>query len=321
MALKIALLDDYQERALGAANWASLPDAEVHTYKHHLGDHDAVVAALADYDVLVLMRERTLLPRQVLNRLPQLKLLITAGMRNRGIDLECAKAQGITVCGTRMLGYPAAELAWALVMSLTKRLPWEQQAMRDGKWQSTLATGLKGKTMGLWGLGKLGLRVARIAQAFEMDVIAWSENLSAEAAAKDGVRRVPFEQLMRASDILSIHVILSERTRDKIGATELGWMKPSAYIVNTSRGPCINEKALIAALQNNAIAGAGLDVFDVEPLPKDHVLRTLDNVALTGHTGYVVDELYELVYGEALAAVSAWRDGAPNNVLLGQGRS
>ena len=317
MPIKIALLDDYQSRALGSADWASLPDAEVTAFDHHLGAADEVVAALKDFDVLVLMRERTHFPADVLNRLLKLKLLITAGMRNRAVDTACASANGVVFCGTPMLGYPAAELAWALVMSLTKRLPWEQQAMHQGRWQTTLATGLKGKTMGIWGLGKLGLRVARIAQAFEMEVIAWSQNLTAEAAAEHGVRRVEFEALMRESDILSIHVLLSDRTRDKIGATELSWMKSTAYIVNTSRGPCINETALIAALQSDAIAGAGLDVFDVEPLPVDHVLRTLDNVALTGHTGYVIEELYDLVYGEALNTVSAWQAGAPPNVLNG----
>ena len=317
MPIKIALLDDYQSRALGSADWASLSDAEVSAFDYHLGAADEVVAALKDFDVLVLMRERTHFPADVLNRLLKLKLLITAGMRNRAVDTACASANGVVFCGTPMLGYPAAELAWALVMSLTKRLPWEQQAMHQGLWQATLATGLKGKTMGIWGLGKLGLRVARIAQAFEMEVIAWSQNLTAEAAAEHGVRRVEFDTLMRESDILSIHVLLSDRTRDKIGATELSWMKPTAYIVNTSRGPCINEAALIAALQRGAIAGAGLDVFDVEPLPVDHVLRTLDNVALTGHTGYVIEELYDLVYGEALNTVSAWQAGAPSNVLNG----
>lgn len=315
MSLRIALLDDYQVRAAAAAPWSRLPDSEVVAFDHHLGGPDDVVAALADFDVVVAMRERTAFPRAVLTRLPRLKLLITAGMRNLSIDMACARECDITVSGTAMLGYPAAELAWALVMSLTKRLPWEQQAMREGKWQTTLATGLKGKTMGLWGLGKLGQRVARIAQAFEMDVIAWSENLTTQAAAEHGVERVDFASLLARSDILSIHVILSDRTRDKIGARELAQMKPSAYVVNTSRGPVINEAALIEALQSNVIAGAGLDVFDVEPLPANHVIRTLPNVALTGHTGYVVEELYQLVYGQALEAVEAWQQDAPVRVL------
>ena len=315
MSLRIALLDDYQTRAAAAADWSRLADAEMVAFDYHLGGPDDVVAALADFDVVVAMRERTALLSNVLTRLPRLKLLITAGMRNLSIDMECARERGVVVCGTSMLGYPAAELAWALVMSLTKRLPWEQQAMHAGKWQTTLATGLKGKTMGLWGLGKLGQRVARIAQAFEMDVISWSENLTAEVAAEHGVQRVDFETLMSTSDILSIHVILGDRTRDKIGTAELATMKPSAYIVNTSRGPVINEAALVDALQRNLIAGAGLDVFDVEPLPVDHVLRNLPNVALTGHTGYVTEELYGVVYGQALEAVEAWQQDTPVRVL------
>ncbi|MEM7404823.1 MAG: D-2-hydroxyacid dehydrogenase family protein [Pseudomonadota bacterium] len=315
MTFSIALLDDYQRRAAGAAPWHDEADVSVQAFHEHLGDADAVVAALEPFDMLVAMRERTQFPADVLRRLPNLKLLVTAGMRNRAIDMDVARECGITVCGTSMLGYPAAELAWGLVMSLTKRLPWEQEAMRAGQWQTTLATGLQGKTMGLWGLGKLGQRVARMAQAFEMDVIAWSENLSADAAAAHGVRRVEFEELMRNSDILSLHVILSDRTRGRIGARELGWMKPSAYLVNTSRGPLVDEPALIAALEARAIAGAGLDVFDVEPLPADHRLRQLDNVALTGHTGYVTEELYALVYGQALEALQAYRAGAPVNVL------
>lgn len=315
MSLSIALLDDYQRRAEGAADWASLQDATVTAFYEHLGDEDAVVAALQEFDVLVAMRERTRFPASVLERLPNLKLLITAGMRNLAIDMDAARSHGITVCGTPTLGYPAAELAWGLVMSLTKRLPWEQQAMRDGLWQSTLASGLSGKTLGLWGLGKLGQRVARMAQAFEMDVIAWSENLTDEAAAQHGVRRVDFDTLLSESDILCIKIVLSDRTRGKIGRAELARMKPTAYIVNTSRGPVIQEDALIEALQNNVIAGAGLDVFDVEPLPADHVLRTLPNVALTGHTGYVIEELYDLVYGEAARLTGLWRNGAPESVL------
>jgi phosphoglycerate dehydrogenase-like enzyme len=315
MSFSIALLDDYQCRAEGAANWASLAHAQVTAFHEHLGDEDAVVAALQSFDALVVMRERTRFPASVLRRLPNLKLLITAGMRNLAIDIDVARECGITVCGTQMLGYPAAELAWGLVMSLTKRLPWEQQAMRDGLWQSTLASGLKGKTLGLWGLGKLGQRVARMALAFEMDVIAWSENLTAQRAAQHGVRRVDFDTMLAQSDVLCIKIILSDRTRGKIGREELARMKPTAYLVNTSRGPVIQEDALIEALQNNVIAGAGLDVFDVEPLPADHVLRTLDNVALTGHTGYVVEELYDLVYGAAVRLVAAYRNGTPEQVI------
>ena len=214
-----------------------------------------------------------------------------------------------------MLGYPAAELAWALVMALFKRIPSEHQAMRDGLWQTTLAEGMSGKTFGLFGLGKLGQRVARMAQAFDMKVIAWSQNLTTEAAAQHGVECVEFDALFERSDIISVQTVLSDRTRDKVGARELGLMKPSAYIVNTSRGPIINEKALVEALKSGTIAGAGLDVFDVEPLPADHPIRMLDNVVLTGHTGYVVDNLYPLVYGQAVENILAWQSGTPTRLL------
>jgi phosphoglycerate dehydrogenase-like enzyme len=317
MTLSIALLDDYQGKAIEAAPWGAIEGATVTTFDHHLGDHDAVAAALKDFDVLVCMRERTQLPAHVIEQLGSTQLIVTAGMRNLAIDMDAARARNIDVCGTQMLGYPAAELAWGLVMGLFKCLPAEHQAMREGKWQTTLARGLKGKTLGLWGLGKLGQRVARMGQAFEMRVIAWSQNLTAEQAAEHGVERVELDTLLTESDVISIHVVLSDRSRGRIGAAELGRMKSSAYLVNTSRGPVVDEVALIDALQNDTIAGAGLDVFDVEPLPVDHVLRTLDNVVLTGHTGYVIEELYSLVYGQAVQNIVAWQGGNPEHLLNG----
>ena len=315
MTLSIAVLDDYQGRSADAADWASVQDSKLTVFNEHLGDDDAVATALADFDVIVCMRERTLLPASVIDRLSSAKLIVTAGMRNLGIDMAAARARGVDVCGTQMLGYPAAELAWALVMALFKRIPSEHQAMRDGLWQTTLAEGMNGKTFGLFGLGKLGQRVARMAQAFDMKVIAWSQNLTTEVAAQHGVECVEFDALFERSDIISVQTVLSDRTRDKVGARELGLMKPSAYIVNTSRGPIVNEKALVEALQSRTIAGAGLDVFDVEPLPADHPIRMLDNVVLTGHTGYVVDNLYPLVYGQAVENILAWQSGTPTRLL------
>lgn len=317
--LRIAVLDDYQDRARGAADWAGVPGGALTVFTSHLGDDDAVAKALASFDVIICLRERTRLPGTVIERLEAVKLIVTAGMRNAAIDMDAARARGIAVCGTQMLGYPAAELAWALVMALFKRIPAEHQAMREGKWQTTMAEGLLGKTMGLWGLGKLGQRVARIAQAMEMRTIAWSQNLTAADAQAHGVERVDFETLLAESDALSIHVVLGDRSRGKIGAAQLARMKPTAYLVNTSRGPVVDEDALVNALENGVIAGAGLDVFDIEPLPADHRLRSLDNVVLTGHTGYVIDSLYPLVYGQAIECIAAWRAGAPLRLLNGPG--
>lgn len=317
MTLSIAVLDDYQGQSAGAADWASIDGAELTVFNHHLGGPDEVVAALSGFDVIVCMRERTRFPAEVVNRLTATKLIVTAGMRNLAIDMDAARARGIDVCGTQMLGYPAAELAWALIMGLFKRLPAEHQAMREGKWQTTLAEGLNGKTLGLWGLGKLGQRVARMGHAFEMRVIAWSDNLTAETGADHGVEVVDLDTLLGESDVLSIHVILGDRSRGRIGAAELAKMKSTGYLVNTSRGPVVDEAALVAALRSGVIAGAGLDVFDVEPLPADHVLRTLDNVVLTGHTGYVTNDLYTLVYGQAVENILGWRAGDPTRLLNG----
>jgi phosphoglycerate dehydrogenase-like enzyme len=261
------------------------------------------------------MRERTPFQRRLLERLPNLKLLITAGMRNASIDLQAASDCGVMVCGTEGLGYPTAELTWGLILSLMRRIPREDQATRNGQWQVTTGLGLQGKTLGLMGLGRLGSQVAEVGKAFKMNLIAWSQNLTAERAAEYGATLVSKDDLMSQSDVLSVHLILSDRTRGLIGARELGLMKPTAYLVNTSRGPIVDEPALIQALENGTIAGAGLDVFDVEPLPLDHPLRRLDNIVITPHLGYVTDETYRVFYGNALDDILAFLKGEPVRVL------
>lgn len=315
--MKLAILDDYQNAALGAADWGSLgPGMEIAVFDEHLGaDEDRIAGALAPFDILVAMRERTPFPAGLLAKLPNLKLLVTTGMRNLAIDMDAAREQGVTVAGTGMLPYPAAELAMALILDLAKKVSKENALMHRGGWQGYVGEGLNGKTLGLAGLGNLGARVARFGRALEMEVIAWSENLGEERCREVGVRRVDRETLLRESDYLSIHLVLGERTRGLFGKRELGLMKPTAYLVNTSRGPIVEEAALVEALRSGAIAGAGLDVFEVEPLPADHPLRSLDNAVLTGHTGYVVRELYEKAYGEAVENIAAWARGEPVRVL------
>lgn len=315
--MKLAILDDYQNAALGAADWESLgADMEITVFDRHLGfDTGRIADALEPFDILVVMRERTPFPKELLDRLPNLKLLVTTGMRNLAIDMEAARANGIDACGTDMLAYPAAEHAMALILDLFKKISKEDRAMHEGGWQAHVAEGLNGKTLSILGLGRLGSRVARFGQALEMDVIAWSENLTKERCDEVGVRLVDKDTAFSAADVLTVQLVLSERTRGLIGARELGLMKPTAYLVNTSRGPIVDEAALIQALKNRTIAGAGIDVFDTEPLPADHPLRGLDNAVLTGHTGYVVKELYELAYGQAVEDIAGWRGGDPVRLL------
>ena len=313
---KLAILDDYLNIALQSAPWDSLPaDWEVTVFDQHLGDPDAVATALADFDALVVMRERTALPAGVLDRLPKLRLIITTGMRNASIDMARARERGIDVCGSNITGYAAFEHTWALILALTKRVPAADRCLREGGWQEGAGIGLNGKTLGLMGLGRLGGWTARVGLAFDMNVIAWSQNLTEERAAEQGATLVSKDELMAQSDILSIHLVLSERSRHLVGAAELALMKPSAYLVNTSRGPIVDESALVAALRERRIAGAGLDVFDVEPLPVDHPLRTLDNTVLTGHTGYGIQEAFQMGYQGAVKAVAGWLDGNPINVI------
>jgi phosphoglycerate dehydrogenase-like enzyme len=313
---RVALLDDYQDVALSMADWKSLPaGTEVVVFKDHLAAEDAVARRLADFDIVMALRERTPFPRTLLERLPKLKLLITAGMRNASIDMKAAAERGVLVCGTSGLPYPTAELAWGLILSLMRRIPAEDRATREGKWQTSLGLGLNGKTLGVLGLGTLGSRAARVGKAFEMEVLAWSQNLTAERAKEVGATLVTKDELLARSDIVSIHLVLGDRTRGLIGTKELALMKRTAYLINTSRGPIVDEAALVRALGDGTIAGAGLDVFDEEPLPLDHPFRRLPNIVITPHLGYVTDETYRIFYGQALEDVKAYLDGSPLRVL------
>ena len=313
---RVAILDDYQETALSLADWASLhPQAEIVSVNAHIADREALAGRLHDCDAVVAMRERTPFPAALLERLPNLKLLVTAGMRNAAIDLEAAAARGVTVCGTDMLPYPTAELTWGLILALARNIAREDRGMREGKWQTTIGTGLKGKTLGLLGLGRLGVQVAGVGKAFGMEIIAWSRNLTAEHAASTGARRVDKAALFAGSDVISIHLVLGERTRGLVKAEDLARMKRTAFLVNTSRGPIVEEAALIEALESGRIAGAAIDVYDQEPLPVDHKLRRLGNTVLTPHLGYVTAENYRLVYGQAVEAIACYLAGAPTRVL------
>jgi phosphoglycerate dehydrogenase-like enzyme len=314
--VRVALLDDYQRVALSMADWKSLPaGTEVKAFEDHLADEEVLAARLADFDIIMALRERTPFPRSLLERLPKLKLLITAGMRNASIDMQAAVERGVLVCGTAGLPYPTAELAWGLILSLARRIPAEDRATREGRWQTSLGLGLNGKTLGVLGLGTLGSRVARVGRALEMKVLAWSQNLTAERAAAEDAMLVAKDDLLARSDVVSIHLVLGERTRGLIGARELGLMKRSAYLVNTSRGPIVDEAALIRALQDGTIAGAGLDVFDEEPLPLGHPFRRLPNTVITPHLGYVTEETYRVFYGQALEDIKAYLGGTPLRVL------
>lgn len=318
----VAVLDDYQRRAHEYADWAALgPGVEV-AFFHEPMDQATLVTTLGHFEVLVLMRERTAFPRPVLEKLPGLRLLVTTGMRNASVDVAYLNERGVVVCGTGGTGGPAppgvpstAEVAWALIMAVTKRVTIEDRAMREGRWQLGLPTVLSGATLGLAGLGNLGSAMVGPARAFGMDVIAWSQNLTDERADSVGVRKVTKAQLLASSDVLSIHLVLSERTRGLFGAEDLALMKPTAVLINTSRGPIVEEKALIAALRTGTIAGAGLDVYDREPLPPGHELTTLDNVVLLPHLGYVHERGLRQMYGQVVEDIDAFLRGSPVRTL------
>jgi len=313
---EVAILDDYQGAALQLADWQSLhPQARISAVDTHIADFEALTTRLHGRDAVVAMRERTPFPAALFARLPNLKLLVTSGMRNSAIDLEAASKHGVTVCGTDMLPYPTAELTWGLILAFARNIAREDRAMREGKWQTSIGTGLKGKTLGLLGLGRLGAQVAAIGKAFGMEIIAWSQNLTAESAAPAGAQLVDKETLFAAADIVSIHLVLGERTRGFVKAADLARMKPSAFLVNTSRGPIVDEQALIAALESRRIAGAAIDVYDHEPLPAEHPLRRLANTVLTPHLGYVTTENYRLAYGQAVEAIRAYLAGTPIRVI------
>jgi phosphoglycerate dehydrogenase-like enzyme len=314
--MRCAILDDYQNVALGLADWSAIAaDVEIQVFNEHLGDEAAVAKALAEFEVVAIMRERTPFPRSLFEKLPKLKLLVTTGRGNLSVDLAAAKEHGVVVSGTDILKYPTAELTWGLVLAATRRIPQECRSVAGGAWQTTLGTGLDGKTLGVIGLGTQGARVASYGKAFAMQVLAWSQNLTAERCAEVGVTLASKEELLARADVVTIHMVLGERSRGLIGAEDLAQMKPSATLINTSRGPIVDEAALIKALTDGTIAGAGLDVFDQEPLAEDHPLRRLPNAVVTPHIGYVTAETYRIFYQHTLEDIRAWLDGAPVRVL------
>jgi phosphoglycerate dehydrogenase-like enzyme len=312
---RVIVLDDYQGRAAGLAEWSSLPDTDVRFIGAHL-EGDDLLAALADAEVVVAMRERTAFPRALLEQLPQLRLLVTTGMANAAIDLSGAAARGVTVTGTRSFGNGTTELTWAVLLGLVKHLASEDAALRVGRWQTEIAGDLYGATLGLIGFGRLGRAMVPIAKAFTMEVIAWSQNLDPEDATAAGVEPVGKDELFRRSDIVSIHTRLSERTHHLVGKKELAAMKPTALLVNTSRGPIVDEAALVQALRDKTIAGAALDVFDSEPLAPDHPLLGLRNTVLSPHLGYASERNLAAMYSDAVEDIAAFLGGAPLRVLL-----
>ncbi|MCH7889136.1 MAG: D-2-hydroxyacid dehydrogenase family protein [Proteobacteria bacterium] len=313
---KIAILDDYQEVALEMADWGALPAAaEITVFKDHLAEIDAVAERLADFEIVAIMRERTPFPRALFEKLPKLELLVTSGTGNASIDLAAATDHAVTVCGAGASMSSTAELTWGLILALLRHIPLEDSETRAGKWQVTLGRDLHGGTLGVLGLGRIGSQVAKVGEAFGMTVIAWSPNLTAERAAERDARLVSKDELLAESDVLSIHMRLSERTRGLIGRRELGLMKPTACLINTSRGPIVEEAALIDALRGGKIGGAGLDVFDIEPLPLDHPLRNLENTVITPHLGYVSNATYRAFYGGMAEDIAAYLAGAPIRVM------
>ncbi len=317
--LNCTLLDDYQNVALSLADWASLqPAVQTRSLHQSVADDDALIAALADSDIIVAMRERTPLTAARLARLPRLKLIVTSGMRNAAIDLDACRARGIAVCGTESSSTPPLELTWGLLLALARHIVPENQALRSGgPWQQHLGIGLEGKTLGLIGLGKIGGGMTKVAQAFGMRVCAWSQHLTAERAAACGATLMPsLPALLAASDIVSLHLVLSARTRHLLDAAALAQMKPGALLVNTARAGLVDQQAMLAALRTGQLAGAALDVFEVEPLPADHPLRQLPNVLATPHLGYVADSNYRRYFTQAVEDIAAWLQRQPLRSLL-----
>ncbi len=316
MRHQCAILDDYQNVALTMADWSTLSDkVDIKVFNDPI-PADSVVETLKPFDIVCLMRERTLFRAPVIEGLPSLKLIVTSGMRNAAIDVAAATSRNITACGTESIGHPTAELAFGLMLELARGIGFENARMHAGeRWQIVLGSELAGKTLGIVGLGKLGSKVASIAKAFSMKVIAWSQNLTEDKARAGGATLVSKEDLFRQSDYITIHTQLSDRTRGVIAAKELGLMKPTAYLINTSRGPIVDEAALIDALKAKRIAGAGLDVYDVEPLPVGAPLRALDNALITPHLGYVTSDNYARVYPQMVEDIQGWLDGKPVRVM------
>ena len=314
---RAAVLDDYQNVALTFADWSPITrDVEVKVFDKPFANQAEVIKALQGFAIIVGMRERTPFPRKVIEALPDLKLLITTGARNNSFDVKACSERGITVCGTGVVGSPTTGIAFGLMLELTRRVGFENARLKAGApWQVTIGRDLEGLTLGILGLGKLGQRSATVGKAFGMKTIAWSQNLTPEKAQAGGEELVTKEDLFRSADVVTIHLILSDRSRGLVGAKELGLMKKTSYLVNTSRGPIVDEKALIATLQSKSIAGAGLDVFDVEPLPLDHPFRKMDNVVITPHLGYVSEQNYRKYFPDIVEDIRAWLDGKPVRVV------
>ena len=315
---RCAILDDYQSVALKMADWSKVAsDLDIKVFSEPLGGSDEVAQALEGFGIICAMRERTPFPRQLIDALPDLRLLITTGMVNRAIDLEAAKARNVVVCGTPSVGNPTTGIAWGLILELTRRIGFENARLKSGAlWQSVVGTDVEGLTLGVIGLGKLATRVAEVGKAFRMKVVAWSQNITPERAQAAGVDyAASIEDLLRQSDIVSIHIPLTPKSRGLIGAKEFGLMKPSGLLINTSRGPIVEEAALLSALREGKIAGAGFDVYDVEPLPLGHPLRKLDNVVLTPHLGYASQQNYRAYYAGIVDDIRGFLDGKPVRVL------
>ena len=307
--MKIAILDDYQNIALKLADWSTLARrAEITVFNDHIADPAAIIDRLLPFDVVCVMRERTPLPRDIIQRLPRLKLIASTGFGNASIDMAAAAEHGVSVTATGYRSTPTIELTWALILAGARHIVPESKAVRAGGWQTTVGQELEGKVLGVVGLGRIGAQVASIGLAFRMKIIAWSQNMTPEIAGAAGATMVPKSELFRQADIVTLHLVLSKRTRGLIGAAELEVMKPTARLINTSRGPIVDEAALIAALQSHSIAGAALDVFDQEPLPAVHPFRSLDNVLATPHIGYVGEDLYRTFYHDVVTSISAWLD-------------
>jgi phosphoglycerate dehydrogenase-like enzyme len=326
--MRVAILDDYQQVSLASTDWSAVRSlGEIDVFAEHIARTEALVSALEPYDVIVAMRERTAFDAARLSQLPRLRLLVTTGMSNASIDLSAASAQGVTVCGTGGIGSSTSELTWGLILALLRHIPEEDRRLKmagraggaalgvSGSWQQTVGTGLDGKRLGVVGLGQQGRRVADIGRAFGMKVAAWSQNLDPDVAKKAHAKAVSKEELFSSADVVTVHYKLSPRSVGLVGAAELALMKPSAYLVNTSRGPLVDSAALLSALRSGSIAGAALDVYDVEPLPLWDPLRSAPNVVLTPHLGYVTEDAYQVFYGDAAEDIVAFAEGAPVRVL------
>nr|WP_314532780.1 D-2-hydroxyacid dehydrogenase family protein [uncultured Pseudomonas sp.] len=316
MAVQIAVLDDWQDVARQVVDWTVLDAIGQVSFLHDFpADNASIAERLQAFQVICVMRERTRFDEDLLRRLPNLKLLVTGGMRNAALDLKAAAALGIQVSGSDSYKHAAPELTWALIMAATRNLLAEANALRAGQWQQGLGGDLHGKTLGILGLGSIGQKVAQFGQAFGMRVIAWSENLTPERAAAVAVTHVSKQQLFEQADVLSVHLVLSDRSRGLVDAQALSWMKPHALLVNTARGPIVDESALIKALQKRQLGGAALDVFEQEPLPAHHPFRTLDNVLATPHVGYVSQQNYQLFFSQMIEDIQSWSAGAPIRLL------